>query len=214
MARLKAVILDVDGTLIDSLQTIIQRHEATAKEMGLRSASREEYTRQSGKGWRTAIHDMWPDVDVEEFVSVYSRTPRKGYAAFPGAVDAVRKLKQAGFVLGIVTGKPTDSAERQLQKEGFDLEWFEFVHGEGMTPVCKPDGRVFGPALTVLGLKGITREETVYVGDSPNDEAAAAGAGIKFIAVLTGHNEKQDFGDVEVLDSIAKLPELIDGKLS
>ncbi|MFC2175139.1 HAD family hydrolase [archaeon] len=205
----KAVILDVDGTLIDSTSAITKRHELTAEKMGLRKVGVDEFMRESGKGWREIIHELWPEVDVEKFVDVYFTTPKLPYPAVPGAIDAVRKLKAQGFVLGIVTGKSTYSAEDQLKEEGFDLEWFDFVHGEDALAACKPNAGAFDNALTILGLKGITKEETVYVGDSPNDEAAAIGAGLRFIAVLTGHNTKEDFGGVEIIESVAELPDAL-----
>ena len=187
--KLKAVIFDLDGTLIDSLPPIIERHNLTAKKMGLPAVKREDYTKHNGLGWHGLIHGLWPDVDPEEFIEVYSTTSKPPYKAFPGALDAVKELREKGFLLGIVTGKPDTPAEQQLADEGFELDWFEFVHGEGRCAACKPDGRAFDNALTVLGLHNIEKKDVVYVGDGLTDLQAARNAGIKFIGVKTGTME-------------------------
>ena len=191
--KLKAVIFDLDGTLIDSIPAIIERHNLTAKKMGLPTVKREDYTKYNGLGWHTLIRGLWPDVDPNEFVRVYSTTPKPPYKAFPGALDAVKELRAKGFLLGVVTGKPDDKADQQLAAEGFELDWFEFVHGEGRVVACKPNGRAFDNALTVLGLHGVGKNDVVYIGDGLADLEAARNAGIKFIGVKTGTEELVDY---------------------
>ncbi len=204
---IRAVILDLDGTLVDTKEMIYDLHFKAAEKMGLPKVHFRTSSCYNGS-WEEAIQRMWPNVDVEEFKRVFRSLPQDKCNAVPETVDALKELK-GNYVLGIVTGKLTQRAIKQLKECGFETDWFEFIYGDEGTGITKPDGRVFDNALKELNEKGISKEEVIYVGDSVMDEMACEQAGISFIGVLTGFAGEKDFKECRIIPSVAKLPAVI-----
>ncbi len=201
----KAVILDIDGTLIDSCGMIFDRHFEAARKMKLPEVHFKDYASKPGS-WEEAIESMWPGVDIEEFKRVFRSLPYAKCKAIPGAMKTVERLKEK-YVVGIVTGNETRNAVSYLEECGFNTSVFDFIHGEDTNGVVKPNKGVFDSALRLLESKGIQKDSAVYVGDSVMDEMACNSAGIRFIGVLTGFSKREDFNGAEVIASVAELPE-------
>lgn len=206
---IKAIIFDQDGTLIDSKELALQWWNAAAKQVGLRVPDRKEWARNMGREWHEFVEVLWPGTDPEIFSEIWDSKPRPEYDAVPGAIGTIIQLKKKGLKIGVITGKWKDQAVIEIKHAGFDPSVFEFYHGGDTTNASKPDGKVFDLALTVLGVEDIKKDEIVYVGDSVCDMLAARDAGIKFIGVLTGFADEEDFDGVEVIDSVADLVKVL-----
>jgi pyrophosphatase PpaX len=187
--RYSTILFDLDGTLIDSIELIMESYRHTMRVhrpgsdiddavflAGLGTPLRKqlaEFTRDPGevdamiatyREWNLARHD---DMVV----------------AYPGALETVKALKAAGAKLGIVTSKNDRGLARGLSLCGFD-GLFETLVTCDTLPESKPD-----PAPVRRCLEGIGHTEghaALFVGDSPHDIAAGREAGIDTAACLWG----------------------------
>jgi phosphoglycolate phosphatase len=126
----------------------------------------------------------------------------------PGATEAVRSLQRSGLAMAIVSQKLRYRVEDVLRRESL-LDAFVAVLGAEDVPAFKPDPRGLLLALERLETPAA---EALYVGDTTIDAEAAANAGLRFVAVLTGPTTRDEFSRFEthaILDSAAALPGLL-----
>ena len=206
-----AVILDLDGTLLDTLEDL-----ADAVNFALRSAGMPERTLREirdfvGNGVRRLLEQAVPEgADHPRFDEVFGKF-REYYALhcndktkpYEGILPLLKELKAEGYALAIVSNK-LDSAVKELAEIYFeDLIPVAIGEREGVARKPAPD-TVFA-ALKELE---VTADRAVYVGDSEVDVMTARNAGLPCITVLWG------FRDREVLeacgaDTFAQTPEEI-----
>ena len=182
-----AVLFDLDGTLIDSIELIRQSFRHTM--LTHRGQPPEESAWLSGLGTplRTQFRAFTTDPDeIEAMMATYRAHNNANHDAmikeYPGARDAVLALKARGIKLGIVTSKLTKGAHRGLARAGFD-GLFNVVVGADDVTVHKPEA---APVLFALNHLGVSPAEAVMVGDSPHDITAGHRAGTRTAAALWG----------------------------
>lgn len=188
MGKLKALLFDADGTLIDTHDIILTSMRHTLNDMHGYHYTDEELMHGVGtplleqmialaKGdeakAETLVHDYREHND-----SIHD----DGIKAFPGAKEALERLKAAGYKMGVVTSKRHEMAEKGLELTGI-LGFFDFVIGSDDWPEHKPEP---GPILHGCDLLGIPASESAYIGDSPYDIQAGNAAGCTTYAALWG----------------------------
>jgi len=209
---LKAIIFDVDGVLIDDVDLIIDLYQETARVLGFRVPPRMEILKLLGKPLDVIIKITWPGKDVELVRSTYRKLLLDLNTKIPpvkGAVDSVKKLKEYGFKIGIVSSKRRFFIEKHLKEANFDLNLFDAIVSAEDTEKNKPDPE---PLIYVCNRLNVKPEEAIYVGDTLVDFESAKRAEIKFIGVLSGGLDKKYFkerGVEDVLDSVAELPSFL-----
>ena len=186
MARLTTVLFDFDGTLVDTTELIHQsmRH-ATSTVLG-KEFTREELLSGVGRPLSDQMKGLDPD-RADELLEVYNAHNVAHHddliREFPGVEDALSRLQKAGLELAVVTSKRRDSVDQALQSfPGLGRVVDRFVTMED-TAAHKPDPEPLWKGLEMLGA---SREEAVYVGDSPHDIAAARAAGLASVGVSWG----------------------------
>jgi len=208
----KAIIFDVDGVLIDSNKVIIKAYKKTAKKLGLRIPSSEEIIDLLGKPLEEIAVTFWPNVDLELYIKEHRKLFIDKILHIPrikGALDAVKKLKKAGFKLGVVSGGCMFLVKRHLKDAGFDIKWFETISSFEATKKHKPDPE---PLFYVMDKLNMEPEETLYVGDAVPDYECAKNAKVEYVAVLTGclNREKlEKLGVKNIISSVAELPKFL-----
>jgi phosphoglycolate phosphatase len=197
----RLAILDLDGTLIDSVDDIAAAVNHALGRVGLPLRNRDEVRSFIGDGARVLLERaVGPRRDkLEEAIAAW----REHYQAhlldhtrpYPGIAEA---LARAGRMLAVQTNKPGPMARRIL--EGFGLlHRFVLVLGGGEAPP-KPDP---AGALGILGRVGVRPEEAIFVGDSLVDLATARNAGLTFVGVAWGLVPRADLargGAVNLVD--------------
>ncbi len=193
---INAVVFDLDGTLIDSapdLRTAVNRLLA---EKGRRPLDLGAVTAMVGDGVHklveralTATGDAVPAGGeiaraTRRFIEFYEGHGAVLTRAYAGAAEALTRLKNEGYALGICTNKPHGATCEILG--ALDLEGYfsAVLGGDSLDGVRKPDPRHLLAAVERLGA---TRENAVMVGATENDVAAARGAGVPSIAVAFGY---------------------------
>lgn len=186
-ASLDAVLFDLDGTLIDTYDLILVTFRHATREVLGRTIPDEELMAKVGQPLATQMWDFTDDAAVQqELVAAYREHNARVHSdlikLFPGTVDMLERLKDAGVPLGVVTSKRHASAVQGLAS--FDLEhYFDFLIGSDDWPEHKPHP---GPVAHGCDRWGITHERVLYVGDSPFDIQAGNAAGCATAAVLWG----------------------------
>ena len=214
MINILAFFWDVDGTLIFSAEPMYRDCCQAAKKFGLRTPSFEEFLAVWARPWPELLNALWPGVDIEAFNEQFEEGPPK---AIPGARKTLLRLGKQGCFQAVISNRERESLTVRMTQAGMPLDIFSYVQAVDDFAFAKPDSRVFNRALSLAAKKGISRSRVVYVGDTLSDLMAAQGAGIMFIAVLTGGATKEQFvtaglGEVFILNSVKDLPDFLTEK--
>ena len=190
---IRAVILDLDGTLVDTAGEIGLALNETLAELGLRVVSLETATALIGRGVRSLVERALEEVGgatdldhaVERFEAHYERLVATSAKLFPGVKEGLVALRGASFKLGVVTNKPRAFTGRLLRNLEIVALFDTVVTGDdGLRR--KPCGDMLAAAAKNMGARIV---ETLMIGDSDNDVAAARDAGCLVWCVPYGYNE-------------------------
>jgi HAD superfamily hydrolase (TIGR01509 family) len=201
-----AVVFDWDGTLVDSLGAVFRANQAVFSAIDLpfdEALYRQHYT----PDWRVMYRRLGvPEERLAEandrWLEALGETPPA--EPFPGTLDALRRLRSRGVVLGLVTAGHRAVVERQLVATGIGELIAVRVYGDDL-PVHKPDPRPLRVALSELGVAG-RPADAAYVGDAPDDMRLAVAVGVRGVAVasrLGTPDEMREAGAAIVVPSVA-----------
>jgi HAD superfamily hydrolase (TIGR01549 family) len=177
-----AFAFDWDGTLVDTLGAIYRANHEVLGELGL-AFDETLYHRHYAPDWRVMYERLGVPVDRleeagERWLEVFD--PEHFGEPFPGAVDALARLKGAGHDLALVTAGDRSVVTRQLEKSGLGELLTVRVFGDDL-PVHKPDPRPLRIALSELGVSD--PRAAAYVGDAPDDMRMARSIGADAIGI-------------------------------
>ncbi len=220
----RAVLFDLDGTLLDTLADIALALNRALAERGWRPVPVETVRTMIGRGSpilvRRAARYLGHALDepdqaqiLERFFVHYGELEQRGDSAarpFAGATAALQRLHAAGLKIAIVTNKQFRFADALIRALGLE-RWIDLVVGGDSCERRKPDPE---PLLYACARLGATPETALMVGDSANDVEAARGAGIPVICVPYGYDEGRDARTLAcdlLIESLAQLPGLLLG---
>lgn len=219
---LDAVLLDLDGTLLDTVADICTALNRTLADFRWDPMAEDDVRRMIGRGSpilieRTAaaqgrvLDAATHAALVEGFFSHYGDLEESGeYVARPyaGAGEMLRALHGAGLRMAVVTNKQQRFADALLRR--LDLRgWIDLVVGGDSCERRKPDPQPLQYACERLGA---AVQRTLMIGDSINDVQAARAAGIPVVCVSYGYNEGADPRSLPcdaLIDSLLQLPPLL-----
>lgn len=216
----RLVIIDLDGTLIDTAPDLAASANATLAELGMPTYDRAMVATWIGEGIsRFLKRALTGRLDGEPPAELYARAEPlllKHYAArvsaesrpYPGVKEGLGQLAAMDLDLVCITNKPAAFTAPLLKDLGLD-RYFTLVLSGDSLPRRKPDPL---PLLHACARFGITPAQAVLVGDSANDTQAAHAAGMPVICVTYGYNRGLDvrsLGPDAVIDSLTELPRYI-----
>lgn len=193
----RAVIFDLDGTLVDTAPDLLLATNHVLESLGRRPITMDEVRVFVGHGARAlltrglaATGELPENYDVEpdyrRFVDYYAENIAEGSAPLPGLIPLLDRLKEAGIAMGVCTNKLEGLSLRLL--EALDmLKYFGSVVGPDTVGVAKPDARPFREAVARLGLNN---PQALMVGDSETDILTARNAGVPVLAVPFGYTPR------------------------
>lgn len=187
----RTVLFDLDGTLVDSIELIVQAADHAFTTVMGTSPPRAEILSGIGKPLMTQFGAYARNAaELEQLVQAYRTWQLAHHDAltrpYDGVNDTVEWLSGDGRALAVVTSKIEPLAHRALQHVGLD-HCFPLVVGIESTTRHKPDP---DPLLFAMERLGASASDSVYVGDSPFDLRAARSAGIASVAVTWGAFEE------------------------
>ena len=186
---MKAILFDLDGTLLDTLEDLTDATNAALTHFGYPTRSLEEVRRFVGNGAKNQITLSLPGgqsrEEIEQVLSWYktyyaahSQLKTRPYGGIPEALEAVKRE----FPVAIVSNKP-DVAVKILCAQYFGDA---FALGESDRCPRKP-----APDMVHQALEAIGADSCIYVGDSEVDVLTARNAGVPCLSVLWGFRDKQ-----------------------
>ncbi len=206
----RAVLFDLDGTLIDTLADLANASNAVLAKYGLPVHDRQRYRQFVGNGARNLMQRSSGTADsviletlYADFIQEYDRTCLNEARAYDGVEDTLDRLLQNGYRLGVVTNKPHAQAVRLIKHLFGDR--FGCVFGGCETYPRKPD-----PASVYLAADalGVSVEECLFVGDSDVDVLTAHTVGIPCVGCTFGFRGKEELeraGADYLIDSFQQL---------
>jgi phosphoglycolate phosphatase len=218
--KVKAVLFDLDGTLVHSAPDLAAAVNCMLKDLGRVQEPLERVMAWVGNGMarlikRALTGQMEGEPDNELFERAIALF-KKYYAAnlsvltrpYPGTMEALETLQARGFALGCVTNKPAQFTLPLLEQLHL-AKYFGFVVSGDTTSVRKPDPAPLHHACEYFGIKA---SQATLIGDSANDVGAARAAGMSVICVSYGYNHGRDVRELRpdrVVDSLAELPQYL-----
>lgn len=194
---MKACIFDLDGTLTDTLESLVYSVNESLKEMGLSAISESQCESFVGNGARylmerslEAAGDMGA-ARIEEAMQVYGKIfgANCTYHVTPydGIPEMLNALKKNGVRLAVLSNKPHSQTVNVVQTI-FGKECFDYIQGQTDSIPRKPD-----PAgvYNLIEKMGVPKTECLYIGDSEVDIATGKAAGVKSIGVEWGFRSRQ-----------------------
>jgi phosphoglycolate phosphatase-like HAD superfamily hydrolase len=208
MLKIRAVIFDLDDTLLKTARIKWVHHKAVAAQYGVELTD-ETLARYWGMPFDQMIGYLYNHADSVDNMRAANRALESQFPKeiHDNTIEVLDRLALHGIVAGVVTSTNTEFATTDLRRLQVPDEAFLFVQGAEVTPYHKPDGRVFDPALGRLAELGIGQSEVLYVGDALMDHEAAVSAGLQFMGVATGFVSIEQFQEVGA-PAIARLDEL------
>jgi pyrophosphatase PpaX len=181
----KAVVFDLDGTLVDSVELITLSFQHAIREVLGREASYEEAIQHVGTPLREEMVRVSPE-HAEELVGVYREFNHREHdrmlKLYDGILDLLNDLTKAWCSLGLVTSKSRPTTQMAFDLTGIE-PYFDAAVCCDEAPGNKPTA---APILFCLERLGVPPAEAAYVGDSPSDIQAAHAARVTAIAVTWG----------------------------
>ncbi|WP_211333636.1 phosphoglycolate phosphatase [Sinobacterium caligoides] len=195
----KAVLFDLDGTLVDSVPDLAMAVDAMLQQLGFAAAGEDKVRLWVGKGAYVLVHRALADArDAEEyevvegevkaalalFETAYSRYLNAASVLYPGVAEFLPWLQARKVPLAIVTNKPIAFVPALLKS--FKIEqYFSVVLGGDSVANGKPHPQMLLEACRQLG---VAATDSLMIGDSCNDIKAARAAMMPVVGLTYGYN--------------------------
>ena len=215
MKPIRAVLFDLDGTLLNTLDNITAAVNHTLAAYGMPPRSHEQVRDFVGNGVKILIDRAVADGTDEQTTARVLADFKPYYAAhtldltvpYDGILPALERLKTAGIKMAIVSNKPDVSVEALRQR--FFAEYIPFAYGDHPDRLRKP-----APDSTFMMLEqlGVSVDEAVFVGDGDADVQTAINAGLPCISVSWGFRDAEDLrklGTTYIVDTPAEMADHI-----
>ncbi len=228
MKSIQAAMIDLDGTLVDTLGDFEAALNRMLADLDLPAITRSLVERTVGKGSEHLIRSVLahqlalPEVvnakhlcqnttaDVlyqpawQRYQHHYAKLNGQFSQVYPGVLEGLKNMQQAGWRLACLTNKPLAFAQDLLKAKALD-GYFSQVFGGDSFERKKPDPM---PLLKTCEALGTQPAQTLMVGDSSNDAQAAHAAGCPVVLVTYGYNHGEPIRDVKAhawVDSLADI---------
>lgn len=216
--RLKAIVWDLDGTLVDTAPDLALALNTILAQNGIAGLSLDTVRPLVGKGAKKLIERGFRTVGVQpgaaqleklfhQFIKVYTNCATDNSQPFPRIVETLQQIRELDVPMGVCTNKP-EALSRQIL-EGLGLAgFFSSVIGGDTTSTSKPDPQSLLRCLQELASEPST---SLMIGDSAVDVDAARAAGVAVCVVPWGYRTVSvaSLGADFILEDLGKLPKLI-----
>jgi phosphoglycolate phosphatase len=212
------LLLDLDGTLIDSVPDIVAAVNRMGRPRGFRPFDRAEVTPMVGDGTRVLLERVFAargepfDEAIEApYIADYTAHSADETKPFPGVIETLQRFTDSGWKLAVCTNKPVKATHAVLAALGL-APFVSAIGGGDSFPARKPDPRHL---LGTLELAGGSTDAAVMVGDNHNDVRAALAAHVPCIFAAWGYGPlSMAEGAAAVAERFSDLPEIAEKLLN
>ena len=210
-----AFMIDLDGTLVDTLGDFVAVLHAVLDELGLPRVPREFVEHTIGQGSEHLIRSVLAEVGAAAalyerawalYQQHYARLNGQHAEVYPGVREGLAALRALGLPMACLTNKPAAFARELLRRKQLD-DFFDQVFGGDDFERKKPDPL---PLLKTCEALGSAPATTWMVGDSSNDARAAQAAGCPVALLAYGYNHGQPIREVPAQRYLERLDQLLD----
>jgi phosphoglycolate phosphatase len=218
MSRLRLVIFDLDGTLVDSYGNIARAVRDSAAACGLAAPTADMIPRVIGLSLDEALATLFPTADAPTLVELdrvyrdcfvrYRTMPDYREPVFDGVHETLDALDKAGILLGIATGKARRGVDYFLEKQGLTGRFAAIE-----TPDTAPGKPHPGMVLQCMAATGARPADTVMIGDTSYDILMARAAKAHAVGVSWGNHAGDELtaaGAHHLIDRLIDLPQVVD----
>ena len=215
MKKYKAVLFDLDGTLLDTLDDLGAAVNSALSKRGLPLHDRASYRMKVGHGIRDLVTKSLPeerqgdaafiDACLADFKDYYTTHIDIHTRPYPGMPALLQALHRKGVALAIASNKFQEGTEHLVREFFPDIPFVAILGNRPGAPL-KPDPRI---VQEVLRAAGVAAEEAVLVGDSGTDMQTAANGGIDRIAVDWGYRPMKGTPGLTVVETVGELRSLL-----
>ena len=188
MNKYRLILFDLDGTLCDTDEMIVQTMRAIYLDYKPRKIrTRGELYYFSGPPIRETLKNEFPDYDPEMMHEVFKRVSKGFYPstvkAYNGEIEVLKALKEKGYLLGVVTNKGLPLTKYSLELCHIE-SFFDVIISADDVAIPKPDPSGVLKAMELLNIKN--KGDVLYVGDNDIDYFTAENAGVDCMLVSWG----------------------------
>jgi phosphoglycolate phosphatase len=213
----RAVLVDLDGTLIDTAPDIAAAANATLADLGCSALEIGQVRSFIGEGIavlvRRSLGARMSAIEaearlapaLEHFERHYTSANGRYSSLYPGVAEGLRAMRSLGLKIGCVTNKLLRFAEPLLAHFAL-LELIDALVAGDSIPAKKPDP---APVLEACRRLGIRPDECVLIGDSAHDARAARAAGMPFVAIPYGYGGKEELRSAQGVAGLAQAAEFL-----
>ena len=221
MRKPEMILVDVDGTLVDSVPDLAFCVDEMMKALGREACGEARVRDWVGNGVERLVRRALtgtlkgePDeADFERaypiFLELYAENTSKRSCLYPGVREGLDSLKAANYRLGCVTNKAARFTEPLLKDLGIHDDFSVVISGDTLTKK-KPDP---APLLHAAELLGCQPADAMMIGDSVSDVAAARAAGFQIVCMSYGYNHGVDIREAApdaVIDTLTEIMPLLE----
>ena len=222
MTQLKAIIFDLDGTLVDSAEDLRNAANALLGEENLPPVSLEDVKAMIGDGVAKLVERAILRTSGEvaalprlggRFMQIYEADASRHTLAYPGVRETLEALSRMGLRLAVVTNKPHAATIAILESLGLSA-FFDAVIGGDTLAERKPHPAPIEAALRLLGIGG---DAAFMVGDHYHDVQAARAAGIAVVVAVTygdSHKPHAELGADHLIDAMPDLLPIVASRVA
>ena len=212
---MKAILFDLDGTLIDSSEGITKSTQYALAHYGIIENDLSKFYKFIGPPLVASFKKYYdfPEEQAVEAVAVYRERYNKiglfECSLYPGVRECIEKLKAQGYLIGMASSKPEVSCRRILEHFGI-LELFDDVVGATFDGRIDTKEEVLNEVMRRWS--DVPKDEMCLIGDTMFDVEGANQVGIRTVAVTFGFGNVQEMveaGAVAVCDDMEMLPDIV-----
>ncbi len=212
--KYEAIIFDLDGTLINSLEDLADSANEALSLHGFGTHTIAAYKKLIGNGVRQLIKSATPsdtpdniiDKVLADYRTIYNRNYINKTKPYDNIQELLGILNQLNIKMAVCSNKPHEPTKKIVQ-EVLGQEYFEVIFGEREGIPRKPDPAAL---LEAAGIMGVSPSKVIYLGDSGGDMVSARNAGMFAAGALWGFREREELVEAGARVLFAEPLELVD----
>lgn len=214
----KLAIFDLDGTLLNTVEDLGNATNHALVQCGFPTHKIDEYYQMVGRGiynlFRAAIPSEYVTEDnvqrmASYFIPYYDAHKCDFTKPYPGIIEMLKTITGKGVRLAVASNKYQDGAEKLVMHFFGEYDFVKILGQREGQPI-KPDPAIVDQILAVV--PSISKEETVYIGDSNVDMQTGANAGVRTVGVTWGFRSREELARYNP-SSIVDTPETLSSEI-